>query len=81
MNVRMYTLSTCGHCREAKKFLGEHAVAHEFTDVDLLDGDAKKAAIEEIRKRNPRCSFPTILVGDTVIVGFNEKQLREVLGI
>jgi glutaredoxin-like protein NrdH len=81
MTVKMYTLSTCGHCRAAKKFMGEHKVAHEFTDVDLLPGDARKAALDEIRKFNPSCSFPTILIGDTVIVGFNEKALREALGL
>ena len=81
MTVKMYTLSTCGHCREAKQFLGKHAVAHEFTDVDLLAGDARKSTLDEIRKYNPGCSFPTILVGDTVIIGFNEKALREALGL
>jgi glutaredoxin len=79
MTVKMYTLSTCGHCRAAKQFMGEHAVAHEFTDVDLLAGDERKSTLDELRIYNPRCSFPTILVGEKVIVGFNEKELREVL--
>ena len=43
MTVKMYTLSTCGHCKAAKQFMGDHAVAHEFTDVDLLAGDARKS--------------------------------------
>jgi glutaredoxin-like protein NrdH len=81
MTVKMYTLSTCGHCRAAKQFMGDHAVSHEFTDVDLLTGDARKSTIDEVRKYNPGCSFPTILVGDTVIIGFNEKALREALGL
>ncbi|MCX5825718.1 MAG: glutaredoxin family protein [Deltaproteobacteria bacterium] len=81
MTVKMYTLSTCGHCRAAKQFMGEHAVAHEFTDVDLLTGDARKSVLDEVRKYNPGCSFPTILVGDKVIIGFNEKTLREALGL
>lgn len=81
MIVKMFTLSTCGHCRAAKKFMEEHAVAHEFTDVDLLVGDARASAMDEIRKYNPRCSFPTMLIGDQVIVGFNEKTLKEALGL
>jgi len=81
MIVKMYTLSTCGHCKSAKKFLSDHAVVHEFTDVDLLSGDARKAAIDEVRIHNPSFSFPTILIGDLVIVGFNEKTLREALGL
>jgi glutaredoxin-like protein NrdH len=81
MIVKMYTLSTCGHCKAAKQFMGDHAVAHEFIDVDLLTGESRKSTIDEVRKYNPGCSFPTILIGDTVIIGFNEKALREALGL
>lgn len=81
MTVKMYTLSTCGHCKAAKQFMGDLAVAHEFTDVDLLAGDARKSVLDEVRKYNPLCSFPTILIGDKVIIGFNEKALREALGL
>jgi glutaredoxin-like protein NrdH len=81
MTVKMYTLSTCGHCRAAKKFMTDQAVAHEFTDVDLLVGDARESTLNEVRKYNPGCSFPTILIGDRVIVGFNEKALREALDL
>jgi glutaredoxin-like protein NrdH len=79
--VKMYTLSTCGHCKAAKKFLKDHGVPNLCTDVDLLSGDARKAIIEEVKKYNPVCSFPTILIGEKVIVGFNEQALREALGI
>ena len=81
MTVKMYTLSTCGHCKAAKQFMSNHAVAHEFTDVDLLTGETRKNILDEVRKYNPGCSFPTILVGETVIIGFNEKTLRETLGL
>jgi len=37
--------------------------------------------LDEIRKYNPACSFPTILIGDTVIIGFNESAIREALGL
>jgi len=79
--VKMYTLSTCGHCRAAKKFIGDHGVMHDFTDVDLLTGEERKSVIEEVRKINPQCSFPTILIGEVVIVGYNEGAIREALGL
>lgn len=79
--VKMYTLSTCGHCKAAKKFMGDHQVPHEFTDVDLLQGEDRRSVLEELRKYNPHCSFPTILIGDQVLVGFNEKNLLEALGL
>jgi glutaredoxin len=79
--VKVYTLSTCGHCKAAKKFLADHGVAYTCKEVDLLSGDERKETIEEVKKYNPSCSFPTILIGEKVIVGFNELAIREALGI
>ena len=79
--VKMYTLSTCSHCRAAKQILNDLGVQYEYTDVDLLSGSARSAAIEEIRKLNPSCSFPTIVIGDAVIVGSREDKIREALGL
>lgn len=79
--VKIYTLSTCGHCKSAKKFLTDHGVAYSCKEVDLLAGDERTATIEEVKKYNPSCSFPTILIGEKVIVGYNEPAIREALGI
>jgi hypothetical protein len=35
--------------------------------------------MDEVRKLNPDCSFPTICINDTVIVGFNEEKLKKAL--
>jgi len=78
-SVKLYTLSTCSHCKAAKKFLDDYSVRYEFTDVDLLDINERVALVEDIRKINPRCSFPTIVIGDTIIVGFKEQEIREAL--
>jgi len=79
--VKMYTLSTCSHCKATKKLLNDCAFKYEFTDVDLLSGEERAAVIADVRKLNPQCSFPTIIIGDKVIVGFNEKLIREALGL
>ena len=79
--VRMYTLSTCGYCKATKKFLDSLDVNYDFTDVDLLEGEERANVMDEVRKLNPRCSFPTILIEDKVIVGFREEELREALGV
>jgi len=77
--VKLYTLSTCSHCRATKKFLDEFKVEYTFTDVDLMQGEQRKAALDEVMKWNPQCSFPTILIGDKVIVGFREDEIRKAL--
>ena len=79
--VKMYTISTCSHCKATKRFMDECKVQYEFTDVDLLEGEERKAILEDVRRLNPRCSFPTIVIGDTVIVGYQEDKIREALGL
>jgi glutaredoxin len=77
----MYSLSTCSHCRRTKEFFTSQGIEFEFTDVDLLTGDERHALVEQVRKINPRISYPTIMIGDTVIVGFRETEIREALGL
>jgi len=79
--VKVYSLSTCGHCRSTKKLLNECNVKYDFVDVDTLVGEERKAIIEDVKKVNSRCSFPTIIIGDKVIVGYKEKEIKEALGI
>ena len=79
--VKLYTLSTCSHCRATKEFLNDCSVKYEFEDVDLLEGEERKAILEDVRKWNPKCSFPTIVIGDKVIAGFKENEIKEALGI
>lgn len=77
----MYTLSTCSHCKTTKKFLDDCRVHYEFTDVDLLSAEEKKAIIEDVKKYNPRCTFPTIIIGDKVIIGYKEDEIKKALDI
>jgi glutaredoxin len=79
--VKIYTLSTCSHCKSTKQFLNECNVEYDSTDVDLLKGEERKAVLNEVRKHNPACSFPTIVIGDRVIVGFIEDEIKEALGL
>jgi glutaredoxin-like protein NrdH len=79
--VKIYTLTTCSHCKSTKKLLNDCTVQYDFVDVDLLEGTERKAILEDVRKFNPKCSFPTIIIGETVIVGFKEKEIKEALGL
>ena len=80
-SVKLYTLSTCSHCKSTKRLLNECTIQYEFVDVDLLEGEERKAILEDIKKINPRCSFPTLIIGDKVIVGYKEKDIKEALGL
>ncbi len=79
--VKIYSLSTCSHCKSTKKFMDDCTVQYDFVDVDLTQGDERKAILEDIKKFNPKCSFPTIIIGEKVIVGYKEDEIKEALGL
>ena len=79
--VKMYTLSTCHHCKAAKKFIANCGVEFDYTDVDLLTGAEREAVLAEVRRYNPECSFPTIIIGNQIIVGNDEAKIRKALGL
>ena len=80
-NVKIYALSTCSHCKSTKKLLSECTVEYDFVDVDLLEGEERKAILEDVKRFNPKCSFPTIIIGEKVIVGYREEEIKEALGL
>ena len=79
--IKIYTLPTCSHCKAAKKFLNDNNIAFDATDVDILQGEERKAALDEVMQYNPERSFPTIVIGNKIIIGFKEYDIREALGI
>ncbi|MFA6032622.1 MAG: glutaredoxin family protein [Myxococcota bacterium] len=79
--IRLYALSTCIWCRKTKELLERLRVDYDLYHVDLLEGDARQQVVDELRRYNPRGSYPTLVKDDEVVVGFDEARIREVLGI
>jgi glutaredoxin-like protein NrdH len=78
--VILYGLSTCVWCKKTKQLLDQMGVEYDFVEVDLLPGDEKNRATDEVKKLNPRCSFPTLAVNQQCIVGYEEQKIKEALG-
>lgn len=79
--VKLYALSTCIHCRNTKELLKKCGVDYECVDVDTLTGEERERMIEEVRRLNPELTFPTVVIGNKIVVGFKEKEIREALGL
>lgn len=77
--VKLFTLSTCMHCKNAKKFFAENNIDVECVDVDLLKSTEKEKAMKEMDKLVSQRLFPTIIIGNIVIQGFKEIEIREAL--
>lgn len=76
--VIVYTLSTCGWCKKVKAYLKNHKIAFDYIDVDLLEDDERENVLVELRKWNPRTSFPTLVIDDKrCIAGFDEEKMEQ----
>lgn len=81
-NLMLYTLSTCIWCKRTKLFLQQQGIGYDYVDVDSLEGGEREKTLEEIRRWNPRCSFPSLVVnGEKCVIGFDENKIREAIGI
>jgi glutaredoxin len=79
--VTLFALSTCVWCKRTKQLLNNLGVGYDYVFVDLLHGAEKDDAMNEIKKWNPNCSFPTMVINDEkCIVGFKEAEIRAALG-
>jgi glutaredoxin len=80
--IILYALSTCGWCKKTKNFLTKLGVKYSYIYVDNLTGNDKEKVMEEVKKWNPRCSFPTMVINDEkCIVGYKEDEIKKALGL
>ena len=78
--ILLYALSKCVWCKKTKQLLEDLGVEYSYIFVDLLEGKDKEKTIEDIKKWNPRCSFPTLVINDKkCIIGLKEDEIREAL--
>lgn len=78
--IVLYALSTCAWCKKTKKLLKDLHVEFYYIDADLLEGKERKEILDQLKKFNPRVSFPTVVIDEnTIVVGYNEQKIREEL--
>ena len=77
--IKIYTRSTCSHCTQAKQYLEEREIPYASVSVDFLSGDERTQALDSLRTLNPAITFPTIVIGDRVVVGFRRDEIDAAL--
>jgi glutaredoxin len=77
--IKLFTLSTCVWCKKTKALLKDMNVAYVYVDVDLLGGADREKVLDELKSFNPRCSFPSLVVNNNCIVGYQEEKIKEAL--
>ena len=80
--ILLYALSTCVWCKKTKQLLEDLGVEYSYIFVDLLEIEDKEKTMENIKKWNLRCSFPTLVINDKkCIIGFKDDEIREAINI
>ena len=77
--IKLFTLSTCVWCKKTKALLQEMNVAYVYVDVDTIEGEDREKVLDELKSFNPRCSFPSLVVNNDCIVGYQEDRIKEAL--
>uniref|UniRef100_A0A7V4E364 Glutaredoxin family protein n=1 Tax=candidate division WOR-3 bacterium TaxID=2052148 RepID=A0A7V4E364_UNCW3 len=77
--VVLYALSTCVWCRKTKELLNKLKIDYYYCDVDLVKNEEKEKIISQLKKINPSLSFPTLLIDEEVIVGYDEEKIKKKL--
>ena len=80
--IFLYTLSTCAWCRKMKRWLNDKGLEYSYVDVDLSPDTEQDGIMDDVRKWNPSCSFPTVVVNDEeCLSGYDPEKLEELLGL
>ncbi len=78
--LRLYSLSTCPNCKRVKRLLRKHGLEFEIIDVDLLDSGEQWVTGRELRRYNPKATYPTLVI-EEVLTDYDEDRVKEALGI
>lgn len=74
--VTIYSTPTCHFCHAAKDFFKKNNV--EFTDYNVAEDTVKRT---EMLERSGQMGVPVIFIESEMIIGFNEKRLKDLLGV
>ncbi|PIR69806.1 MAG: NrdH-redoxin [Candidatus Niyogibacteria bacterium CG10_big_fil_rev_8_21_14_0_10_46_36] len=74
--VTIYSTPTCHFCQAAKAFFKENNI--EYTDYNVAE-DADKR--NEMVEKSGQMGVPVIVIGEQIIVGFDEDKVKEILGM
>ena len=76
-SVEVYSAPWCPWCTKVKEFLTKINVKYIEKDVDVTPAFA-----EEVQKVSRQTGIPvTVIDKKTVIIGYNEKAIKQALGI
>jgi len=74
--VKVYSTPTCPWCNKTKQLLDENKIPYQNLDVA-----SDKAARDEMVNKSGQLSVPVVDIDGDILVGFDEKWLRQKLNL
>ena len=74
--VKIYSTPTCPFCKRAKAFFKEHNI--EYEDINVAEDEKAR---DEMVEKSGQMGVPVIEIGDKIIVGFDEQELKKTLKV
>lgn len=74
--VKVYSTPTCPWCKRTKQFLDENKIPYQNFDVA-----SDKAARDEMISKTGQLGVPVVDIDGDILVGFDEKWLRQKLNL
>ncbi|MBU0456569.1 MAG: glutaredoxin domain-containing protein [Nanoarchaeota archaeon] len=74
MEIKIYTTPTCLWCEKAKEWFKKKKL--KFTELDITEETTYRT---EIIEKTGQLSIPVIEIEGNIIVGFDEKEIEEVI--
>ena len=75
-NVTIYSTPSCHFCHVAKDFFKEKNIT--YTEYDVASDLEKR---KEMVEKSGQMGVPVIIIGDEIVVGFNEPKIAQLLGL
>lgn len=79
--IKVFALSTCPYCRQARAYLTDNGVEFDVVEVDTLTGQERADAIDEVKRLSGGTSFPVTVADGTVVVGFDRAGIARLAGL
>ena len=71
--VKLYALTTCSHCKSTKRLLDECTIQYDIVDVDLTEGEERKAIL--VRHLSSLCGVSSTGECGTAALGCGKQSL------
>lgn len=77
----MFGLSTCGHCKRVRMLFEHRGVRMKIIYVDLLSGNKREEALDEMSRYNPEMNFPTTIIDNRdIVLGDDLERIDAIIG-